>query len=202
MTANKNELRNSIAELAQMNVSLNKKGGPSRSKKLFQQILIQEQEILKYFELPNTPYNQGLLRFNSIPWDKEIDDLISILHKEKEVQINKNAVNDIDILIEAKKSNRDPMFILPQLGIETHVYTLFVYNNILMFGQDEPVNILNELKLANNYEILNITGRMHSTVDWLEKSEDTIKSLEQRGLKYIREYADEIKKQLNSWGKI
>jgi len=61
MIVNKNELRNSIAELAQMNVELNKKGGPSRSKKLFQQILIQEQEILKFFELPNTPYNQKFL---------------------------------------------------------------------------------------------------------------------------------------------
>jgi hypothetical protein len=62
----------------------------------------------------------------------------------------------LNCFIEAKKANRDPMFILPQIGIATHVYPLFVYNNILMYGQDSPENILSEvkncLKSANHHQ--------------------------------------------------
>jgi hypothetical protein len=103
-------------------------------------------------------------------------------------------------LIEAKKSNRDPMFILPQLGIQTHVYTLFVYNNILMYGQDEPENILSELKLVNNSDLLEITGKIGYSTDWFESAEAQIAFLEEKGLKYIRQYVLDIINYLKSMG--
>jgi hypothetical protein len=189
---NEAELRKSIAELAQMDVDLEKKGGPSKAGKLFERILEKEEELLEKLDLPNTPYYQGLLRFDSIPWDKEIDDLINLLYREIENQKSKEKKSDIDLLLEAKKSNRDPMFILPQLGIQTHVYTLFVYNNILMYGQDEPENILAELKLVNNHDLLEITGKMDCSPDWLKNAEEQIAFLEGKGLKYIRHYALDI----------
>ena len=194
------DLRKSIAELARMNIDLEKKGGPSKAGKLFERILEKEQELLEKLDLPNTPYYQGLLRFDSIPWEKEIDDLINLLYREIENQKTKEKKSDIELLIEAKKSNRDPMFILPQLGIETHVYTLFVYNNILMFGQDEPENILSELKLVNNFDLLEITGKMKYSTDWLERAEKQIAFLEGKGLKYIRQYALDMINYLKSMG--
>jgi len=196
----KTDLRKSIAELARMDVDLEKKGGPSKAGKLFERILEKEQELLEKLDLPNTPYYQGLLRFDSIPWDKEIDDLINLLYREIESQKNKEKKSDIELLIEAKKSNRDPMFILPQLGIPTHVYTLFVYNNILMYGQDEPENILSELKLVNNPELLEITGKMGYSPDWLESAEKQIAFLEEKGLKYIRQYSLDIINYLKNRG--
>jgi hypothetical protein len=195
---NKDKLHKSIAELARMDVDLEKKGGPSKAGKLFEHILEKEQELLDKLGLPNTPYYQGLLHFDSIPWDKEIDDLINLLYREIENQKNKKS--DIELLIDAKKTNRDPMFILPQLGIATHVYTLFVYNNILMYGQDEPENILSEFKLVNNVELLEITGEMKYSTDWLENAEEKIASLEEKGLKYIRQYALDMINYLKNMG--
>jgi len=185
------ELRKNILELAQNTVSLNKRGGPGKASKLFEKVINEEKEILEKIGLPDTPYYQGLLRFESIPWDNEINELIDILKKEKEAQNKKDTSSGLDLLKEAKKSDRDPMFILPQLGITTHVYTLFVYNEILMYGKDEPKNILNELKTANNPEILDITGRMDCDAEWLKNPLETISSLEKKGLKYIRQYAME-----------
>ena len=197
---NEDELREAIKELARMDIELTKKGGPSRSAKLFERILEKEQELLEKLELPNTPYYHGLLQFDSIPWDNEIDDLINLLYQEIESQKNKNKKSDLELLIEARESNRDPMFILPQLGIATHVYTLFVYNKILMHNQDEPENILSELKLVNNDELLKITGIMHFSSDWLKNAEEQIASLEAKGLRYIRQYALEEINFLKSMG--
>jgi len=193
-------LRKSIAELAKMDIDLEKKGGPSKAGKLFERILEKQQELLEKLDLPNTPYYQGLLHFDSIPWEKEIDDLINLLYREIESQKTKEKKSDIELLIEAKKSNRDPMFILPQLGIETHVYTLFVYNNILMYGQDEPENILSELKLVNNFDLLEITGKMGYSTDWLESAEKQIAFLEEKGLKYVRQYALDMINYLKNMG--
>ena len=197
---NENELRTALKELAVMDVDLKKRGGPSRAGKLFERILEKEQELLEELALPNTPYYQGLLQFDSIPWDKEIDDLISLLYREIESRKNIDKKSDLELLIEAKKTNRDPMFILPRLGIATHVYTEFVYNKILMHGQDEPEHILSELKLANNPDLLDITGRMRFSPDWLDNAEEQIASLEGKGLKYIRQYALDIINDLKSMG--
>ena len=197
---NEDELRESIKELARLDVELEKKGGPSRSGILFECILGKEEDLLEKLELPNTPYYHGLLQFDSIPWDKEIDDLINLLYQEIESQKNKDKESELEQLISAREANRDPMFILPQLGIATHVYTLFVYNKILMYNQDEPENILSELKLVNNHELLEITGIMECSSDWLENAEEQITSLEKKGLKYIRQYALEEINFLKSMG--
>jgi len=194
------ELRQSIKELAELDVALAKKGGPAKSGKRFEKILQKEDELLEKLGLPSTPYYQELLQFDSIPWDKEIDDLIKILHHEVESRKKDAPNSELELLIEAKKTNRDPMFILPQLGIATHVYPLFVYNNILMYGQDSPENILSELKLVNNNELLDILGRMSSSTEWIENVEEKIASLEKRGLKYIRQYTMDIINYLKGFG--
>jgi hypothetical protein len=200
MKMNEAELRQYINELAQMEVKLAKKGGPEKSGKLFEGILEKQQDLLEKLGLPNTPYYQGLLQFDSIPWDKEIDDLIKLLYREAEGQEKTGAKPELDLLIDAKKSNRDPMFILPKLGIETHVYTLFVYNNILMYGQDDPENILNEFKLVKSLDLLDEIGRMGSSPDWINNAEEKIVSLESKGLKYIRQYALDIINYLKGMG--
>ena len=185
---NEFELRAAIKELAEMEVTLTKKGGPSKAGRLFEKLLDKQQEILEHFKLPQTPFYQGLLGFKSIPWDNEIDELINLLEKES-IQKAKNSKTDVEILREAKETNRDYMFILPQLGITTHVYTGFVYNNILMKEEDTVENILEELKFVNNSDLLNTLGIMDCTSDWLKDAESTITDMENKGLKYVRKFA-------------
>ena len=196
----KTELRQIIKELANLDIELAKKGGPEKSGKLFERILQKEDELLEKIGLPCTPYYQGLLQFDSIPWDKEINNLIELLYHEVEQRKKSAPKSELELLIEAKETNRDPMFILPQIGIATHVYPLFVYNNILMYGQDSPENILSELKLVNNSELLDILGKMSGSTEWIENVEEQITSLEKRGLKYIRQYVMDIINYLKGFG--
>jgi uncharacterized protein YlaN (UPF0358 family) len=78
------EIRQIIKELAELDVELAKKGGATQSGKLFEKILQKEDELLEKLGLPSTPYYQELLQFDSIPWDKEIDDLTELLYHEVE----------------------------------------------------------------------------------------------------------------------
>jgi hypothetical protein len=194
------DLRQLIAEIAKLDVSLDKKGGPGKSGKLFETILAKQGEVLDEFSLPHTPYYQHLLSFDSIPWDNEVDELIKLLHNEARKQKDKSPKTELEILIDAQKTNRDPMFILPQLKIKTHVYTLYVYNNILMYLQNTPENILSELKLVNNGDTLDIIGKMTYSTDWLGNPEESILSLENKGLKYVRKYFMAIINDLKKMG--
>ena len=197
---NEFELRSAINEIAEMDVSLTKKGGPSRASRLFDKLIFKQKEVLEHFNLPDTPFYQGLLSFEAIPWDNEIDDLVTLLENESANQRHKSKKPPIELLKEARSSNRDPMFVLPELGIQTHVYTLFVYNKILMYNRDEPEKILEELNLVNNDDLLNTLGIMDSSTDWLEDAESSIAALEARGLKYIRRYLTEIINDLKKAG--
>ena len=197
---NEFELRATIKEIAEMEVSLKKKGGPSRSSRLFEKLIFKQKEVLEHFKLSDNPFNQGLLNFEAIPWDNEIDELIKILDNESILHRRKSKIAPLTLLKEAINSNRDPMFVLPELGIQTHVYTLFVYNKILMYAQDEPEKILEELYLVNNDDLLNILGKMKFTAEWTENAENNIAALEARGLKYIRSYALNIINDLKKMG--
>jgi len=197
---NEFELRSAIKEIAEMEVSLKKKGGPTRAGRFFDKLMFKQQEVLEHFNLPDNPFNQALLHFEAIPWDNEIEEIIKILFNESILHRRKSKKSPETLLKEAKSSNRDPMFILPELGIRTHIYTLFVYNKILMYSQDEPNKILEELNLVNNDDLLETIGGMRFTTEWLENAEDSITALEARGLKYIRRFAMDIINDLKGSG--
>ena len=197
---NEFELRAAIQKIAEIEVSLKKKGGPSRSGQLFDKLLFIQQEVLEHFNLPFNPFYQGLLQFEATPWDNEIDELIALLEKESANQRHKSKKSPIDLLKEAKDADRDPMFVLSELGISTHVYTLFIYNDILMYEQDEPEKILEELYLVNNDDLLNTLGNMSFSTEWIEDAEKNITALETRGLKYIRKFAVKIINDLKNMG--
>jgi len=196
---NKDELRKRIEEIAYMEVELERRGGFEEDGELYESIMLKQEDLLEELGLPDTPANHGCLHFNYIPWDKEIDDLINLLYDEIEKQKNKDKKSDLELLIDSR--NQDPMFILPQLGITTHVYTVFVYENIFMPNKDEPENVLSELKMVNNdSDLLNTIGKMDISTKWLKNAEKHIASLEKKGLKYIRQYSLDIINDFKSKG--
>jgi hypothetical protein len=181
-----------------MEVDLSKKGGPEKAGKLFEKILLKTDNILAELGLPSTPYYQGLLEFEAVLWDKELDDLINLLCRESNEKKAADPKAEIDILVDAMNTNRDPMFILPQIGIATHTYTLWVYNVILLKHEDTPVNVLAELKKSMEGDLLNQIGIIDSRL--VNNFEDAVSSLEKNGLRYIRQYAENRIEDLKAWG--
>jgi hypothetical protein len=182
------ELHTAITELAQMNIDLEKKGGPEKSGRLFERLLLKQDEILEEIGLPLTPYYQGLLQFDSVPWEKDVDELIELLYREAENFKNRDENHDINLLKDAVSAKRDSSFILPQIGISTHVYTNYVYHRILLEQNDEPENVLKELKTVTELNLLDKIGRMTFSYEWLRNGEEEVKTLEEKGLIYIRQY--------------
>jgi hypothetical protein len=182
-------LRKKLLNLAQLAVDLNKKGGPEKAGRLFEKIIEKTDKILESLGLPSNPYYQGIVSFyDAIPWDNELDELIKVLHQEADEVAAAGPVSDIDILTNAKKSGRDPMFVLPQIKISTHIYPLWVYRNILLTDADSPENILAEFKTLMEGDYLGQIGMMDPKL--IEDFESTVTELEEKGLRYIRQYAE------------
>jgi hypothetical protein len=193
-------LENAILQLAQMGVDLDTKGGPAKAGRLFEEIYEKQKEILDDLGLPATPYYTGLLEFDAVPWGKELEQLIALLYRDAEKNKGSPQLSEIELLEKARETKRDPSFIFPQLNFTTHLYTVFVYNNILLTGKDTPENVLKELKTASQGDLLNDIGIVSYSSDWLKDIEGTISSFEAKGLHYIREYLEKIIKDLENLG--
>jgi len=187
MEINELNLRDKIKELAQKNVDLDKKGGPERAGRLFEKCLEIEDAILAYYKIPSNPYYQSFLRFDSVPWDNEIDKLIEFLERESKNLKEGPNKSDVEILIESKARKRDPMFALPAIGVTPHVYSIWVYENILLKSRDMVENVLIEFKRLN-YDLLDTIGNMDNKNEWRKNPEEFIKTMEKKGLIYIRSY--------------
>ena len=183
----KDFLQPALRGLATLQIILTKKGGPSSDGDLFEQILDIQDTILSKFGLPASPDNEALLFFNSDPSDDEINVRIEQLNEEATKYLSSKTKTDLQILRGAQLTKQDPMYVLPELKIRTHSYTLFVYNNILLKEKDSPENVLLELKMINDYPyILGLLGRMEQGI--LDNESDVIEFLEKIGVRYIQQF--------------
>jgi hypothetical protein len=87
---------------------------------------------------------------------------------------------------------------LAQLEITTYVYTIWVYNNILLKKADSPENVLAELKASMEGDTLEQIGTMDMKL--VDDFEGTVAPLEKKGLRYIRQYAGSRMDGLREWG--
>ncbi|CAN5685154.1 hypothetical protein BH10BAC3_BH10BAC3_38740 [soil metagenome] len=71
----------SLTGLTELQIALTQKGGPSEDGQLFEQILLEQEGILKSFGLPGTPGNEHLIWFESIPIETEVAKRIDLLQK-------------------------------------------------------------------------------------------------------------------------
>ena len=177
----------SLKELATLQIALDKAGGPEADGKLFEDVLLLQDQILKKYGLPSTSDYQELIWFKTIPEDIEINERITHLNARATEYLLTNAKSEIQILREAQEFKYDPYIVLPELKLPTHVYTLFVYNIMLLMHKDSVENILLELKLVNTPEILEVLGQF--SLGTLENEHEKLDYLEGLGVKYISQFS-------------
>lgn len=83
-------------------------------------------------------------------------------------------------------SKLDVFSVLPELSIPTHVYTIFVYNEILLKKKDLIENITHEFRCVYQFELLDILGKLG--LGYLTDETEIVELLEQFGLKYIQQF--------------
>jgi hypothetical protein len=132
-----------LKEYLNKKILLETEGGPDSNGQLFEEVLILEDEILQHFGIPCAK------KFASILWElknqEDIDVIINKLSFEAQEYLKSPVKPYREILSDAVINKSDPFDILPELGIITHDYTLFIYTQILLTGKSDIENILCEL---------------------------------------------------------
>ena len=183
-----------LRALAKMQIDLQQQGGAEKNKELFEQILEMQDKILERFGLPvNHTVYETLLYFATLPTDNEIFYRIKQLQELAVVYLSGDVKQDIQVLKEAQDKQRDAIFVLHELSIPPNVYTLFIYDEILLKGKDTCENVLQELKIVSQSDdILNTLEMLEDGS--VENKTEMVENLEKIGLKYIRQFCPSTRK--------
>jgi hypothetical protein len=146
---NKEIVKSKIILLSEKSLLLEKLGGPENNSELFEEIFSIEDDILKSFGLPENSKFAQILKRNNIPSNHELEEMISILENIASEYLLAPTETSISVLTKAKDLKLDPFGVLPELKIITHIYSIFVYEEILLKERDTSENVLKELELFN-----------------------------------------------------
>lgn len=180
------KLKKDFVTLVKMQIHIDNNGGPSENGALFEEYLVLREKILKRFGLPEIEDFAKIFTVDTQPSQLEIDERIKELHRVATDYLLSAAKSEHQILKDAQENRESPVNILPELGIETHSYTLFIYNYILLFKRDTVENILAELKKSNNSKILTALGNLEQGN--VKDPEKVIQKLKRAGIKYIDDF--------------
>ncbi|MFN5628202.1 MAG: hypothetical protein ACK48W_02845 [Bacteroidota bacterium] len=146
---NKEIVKSKIILLSEKSLLLKKLGGPENNSELFEEIFSIEDDILKSFGLPENSKFAQILKRNNIPSNHELEEMIFILENIASEYLLAPTETSISVLTKAKDLKLDPFGVLPELKIITHIYSIFVYEEILLKERDTSENVLKELELFN-----------------------------------------------------
>lgn len=159
---------------------------------LFENYLTKRADILKHFGLPDTTDYTELLEFGKRKLtQKEIKDTIDRLHNAAKKYLLRPVLTDEQILKDAQEQKKSPYRVLPELGINPHTYTIFVYNEFLLKDRDTIENILRTLRLANRDDILAHLGNIENGDSATQP--ETIIELQKIGILYLDEFKEHAK---------
>lgn len=181
-------LKNAIRSLAKIQLHIENNGGPEENGELFGEYFHLRAKILASFGLPDSDSFRKILFVKSLPTDKDIDSIINNLKKTATEYLLSPAKTEAQILEEAIKEKLEPEQVLPKFGITIHLYTIFVYKEILLAKKDHPLTILEALRLADNPMTLNLLGIVALTKNFGEEEKKMLEYLNAKGIKYLDHY--------------
>jgi hypothetical protein len=182
-----NNLHHVLREISNLQLALNKAGGPTKNGELFEEILQIQESVLSKFGLPtNHPACESYLYFETPPTDTEISNRIKLLHELAVDYLSSVPLSDIKILQIARQDYRNALNVLAELSLPTHSYTVFVYEDILLEDKDTIENVLHELRFVSKLGVLQTLGELEQGA--IKNETEIIKLLEINGLKYIQQF--------------
>lgn len=142
--SDKKQARN-LRQLRGLYRKLDKKGGPEADGELFEEIAGLEEETLALSGLPPTASNTAML--NKLreydATSTAVGYVQSLLHIAKAEAARENRA-PLELLARGIANRESPYDVLPQMGLITHEYTLYLYD--LLLGQPTAiVEIYNEM---------------------------------------------------------
>jgi hypothetical protein len=135
---------------------LEEKGGPDQDGDLFEEVMGREEEILKSFGLPPAE------KYNKILWKltekksctpKAIQHTISKLQAAAKEYHKKPVISGSAFLEAAQLLNLSAFDVLSELGFVTHIYTLFLFDELLLKKESAVGAILQELETVQELDL-------------------------------------------------
>lgn len=156
--------------------------------KVFDEYFQLRKEVLESFGLPNSDKYGKLLFITHEPNEIEIETMVKEFNNAATEYLLAPIKSDLKYLEEGVLLNLEADEILSELGINRHIYTNFVYNEILIKGVDTPISVLEALRIANTPKILNILGIIALSQDFSEKESRMLEFLKLKKVKFLDKY--------------
>jgi len=151
--------------------------------------------ILDKFGLPHSlKYSKNIAKVKRI---EQIQNCIETLKTDASEYLNSKPLYDYKLLENAIDSNQSAESIFAELKIANHIYTIFVYDEILLKRKDSISNVLKEYDiLKDNNELLNDLGVLSFTSEnsLREKLNEKIKNSDLNFYDNYLEYQKTLRK--------
>ena len=175
-----------VVALSKMNQQLEDAGGPEAEGELFEQYLAARVDILEKFGLPETEEFLFLLASGDVLTDAEAGEVVAELHQAATSYLLSPVRREVQVLEDAKAAQSNPFNVLPEIGVITHTYTLFVYESILLKQQHPAQEVWACLKKTKQPEVIEALGNLYSADP--AEAEVPLAFLRIRGLNYLDEF--------------
>lgn len=192
-------LKNALRGLAKIQLHLDSLNSPTEDGEGFEAYFQIRAGILKSFGFPNNDDYGKILFVKSIPTDNELDAMIKNLQQIATEYLLTPVKTESQILEEAIDLKLEPEQIFPELGITQHIYTDFVYKEILLTRREHSLSVLEALRLADEPKTLNLLGIVALCKVFGEEEAQMLQYLNKKGIKYLDLYLSAF--QLNEKGK-
>lgn len=177
-------------------------GGPDNAPDLYVQAIQMEERVLAQYGLPPTRRFVRILQ--SLHEYQPLDEgtlvkVIKVLEAEASAYLLSSPLPDEELLTQAKAQHLNAMDILPEMGVPTQEYMVFVYNQYCRDPTIEAHQVLQEFRIADQpdtlQEILEIKEESFPQRD------PRYRLLKSRGLQFLdaflKEQEDEEGEQLS-----
>lgn len=135
---------------------LEEKGGPEEDGDLFEEVMGREEELLQAFGLPSAQ------KYTEILWKlaekksctpKTVQKTIEKLQQAAKLFHEKPVKPNLELLKEAQEDKPGAFNLLPELGFTTHIYTIFLYEDLLLEKKATPEAILQEMETVHRHQL-------------------------------------------------
>lgn len=184
-------VKKTLLKLASYNIKLRKLGGPEKNGLLFEKMMKLEDELLDTFGLPLNADYVELIRFSSIPSEKDLHQMIMLLHELAQDYLLGEVKTSHEILSQAQQNEEDAILVLPELKVQLSLYTLFVYDEILMKQKDSIDHVWDEFKLCKDEKIRSLIANLSDPN--IDEVVLLSMMLEANGLRYVKQFINEKK---------
>ncbi|MCH7512420.1 MAG: hypothetical protein IH947_00525, partial [Bacteroidetes bacterium] len=131
------DVHSKLKKLNKLDVELTQYQPDNLPNNLFENYLTHREEILDHYGLPYADEFTKLLELgNKVLTDYEIEAVVTKMRHAAISYLTSPVRTDLDELQNAYENKKTPFEVLPKIGIETHTYTIFIYNQYLLRGRD------------------------------------------------------------------